>query len=494
MSVTLLTLAIFAVTAIFIYRHVRLGYKRGLSKTLITLAVLLFSALIGAALSPLLSGLIVEGIVLLLKFYNIYDTLIAPVAGYMSVILIVIKTFVSILVYLPVFFLLRLITALVIKLVYSIVVKKGEGRKPKYKSEDADDYVKREKSIAAAIGAISGVMLAIIVFMPLTCGLKTANSAVEVAQGLLGEEMFPETRETRSLKKYSKDASASVINILGGDALFDMTTRISYEGHTSCIDNELAAIEAVDVEQLMIEFSDTEGSTIDKIVAVEPLLNNINDTVVVKMLVIDVIKEVSLSWMDYEDYMGIPRPVLGEQKSMDRFLDSLLLVCSTTTFESYEANVTTLLNITKIVCEYEGLFATQDYQEFIKSFSESNALSRIEAELDSNPYMGRVEYAINDMLMSTIVSELNILDKYPESTKNELYKALAKVLNDTKDLSGSAKNVELTRRLTESFEAKGITVPDGISERIAEAMEQGVPSMDGKITAREVESYLNQYK
>ena len=156
--------------------------------------------------------------------------------------------------------------------------------------------------------------------------------------------------------------------------------------------------------------------------------------------------------------------------------------------------MTTLLNITKIVCEYEGLFATQDYQEFIKSFSESNALSRIEAELDSNPYMGRVEYAINDMLMSTIVSELNILDKYPESTMNKLYKALAKVLNDTKDLSGSAKTVELTRRLTESFEAKGITVPDGISERIAEAMEQGVPSMDGKITAREVESYLNQYK
>ena len=286
MSFTLLTLAIFAISAVFIYRHVRLGYKRGLSKTLITLAMLLFSALIGAAVAPLLAGLAVDGIVLLMKFYEVYDKLVEPVVAYMSAILLLARTVVSIIIYLPVFFIIRLLTAIVIKLIYQIIVRKEGIRKPKYKSEDEDDYVKRERSIAAAVGAISGVMLTIIVFMPLTCGLKTVNNAVDVAQGVMGEERFPDIPALDLLDKYSNDASGTVINTLGGKALFDMTTRISYNGQVSCIDNELDAIASVNIDMVMAAASDPDGSTTEKLVIFKPLLENMSNTVAVKMVVV----------------------------------------------------------------------------------------------------------------------------------------------------------------------------------------------------------------
>lgn len=502
MSFTLLTLAIFAVSAVFIYRHVRLGYKRGLSKTLITLAILLFSALISAAASPWIVSPVVdlganwvtsEAGVEMINEKGLQE-LYGFVQGYIPAIAIMLKSLLAIIVYLPVFFIVRLLTALVIKLIYQIIVRKEGIRKPKYKNEDEDDYVKRDRSIAAAVGAISGVMLSIIFFMPFTCGLKTVNNAVDVAQGLMGEEMFPDVPELKLLDKYSNDASGTVINSLGGKALFDMTTRISYGGEVSCIDDELEAVASVDVNSLMAAVSDPEGATIGKIVVVEPLLKNVSDTVAVKMIVVSVIKEASLTWLDYKDYMGIPRPDFGGQKSMDRFLDSMLIVCSDTTFESYDANITTLLNVARIVSDNEALFEIVDYNEFITSFADSNALTRIEAELDANPNMSRVRLAINDMLMSTVVNELHLADRFDDATKNALYKALADALNDVKDLSGPDKTAELTLKLTESFESRGITIPPEIGERIAEAMESGVPSKDGKITAREIETYLNMFK
>ena len=66
MSFTLLSVIILTITALIVYIEVRRGYKQGLSKSLINVALILFSAIIGLfdnseifAVAVLIVGLVV---------------------------------------------------------------------------------------------------------------------------------------------------------------------------------------------------------------------------------------------------------------------------------------------------------------------------------------------------------------------------------------------------------------------------------------------------
>jgi len=494
MSFTLLSIVILAITAAFVYRHVRLGYKRGLTKTLISLAILIFSALIATVLSSVLSSLMTDGVVVLLKTAELYEKLIEPMGGYVSVIMIVIKTVISLIIYIPVFFILRLVVAFIFRIVCTIVIRKKGGRIPQYLSENEDIYVKKEKNIGAAIGALSGVILSIIIFMPLIGGMKSVNNTVGIVGAITGKDKTEQVEALQMLDKYSNDFMGTVFDACGGGMLYDLTTRISYSGEVSCINNELEMIESIDTKALLASFKNPEVSATKKLTGIEPVLDAVNDTVVVKMVFVEFIKNASSTWLQHGEYMGIPRPSLGNHRAMEELLDSVLLVCSTTTFDTYDADVRTFMNIAKIVSENEKSFNESDYSTFIDTVVRSNLLQRIEDELDKNPHMANIKYAINDMIMCTIVTELDATEKYPESVKKELYKALANALTDTMSLSGSTKTVTLANQIVEDFKARGINIPDQISARVALAMSEGVAVKEGKITDKEVEIYLNSFR
>ena len=64
--------------------------------------------------------------------------------------------------------------------------------------------------------------------------------------------------------------------------------------------------------------------------------------------------------------------------------DSILYVCSTADINTYDEDLGTVLGLMEIIGDYDFLFATHDYETFMKVFVEGEALQRIEEELAKN--------------------------------------------------------------------------------------------------------------
>ena len=493
MSFTLLSVIILTITALIVYIEVRRGYKQGLSKSLINVALILFSAIIGAVLSSLAAGGLTELIMFIIEMAKMEETVIKFVGGYLPVILVAVKMILSLVLYLPVFFVFKISLGLLLKLVYGMIVKKTGYKLPHYLSEDEDVYVKKEKVIGAVLGSLSGMMISIILFMPLMGTLKSVSKVTLIAKDILGKETISSISELALVDKYSNDAVGTVYDACGGGALYDLATRISYSGQVSCLNKELDAFQNINIPGLVQNLSAPEGSVNDKLLALEPMLDSIHDSVVLRMFTVEIIKSASSAWLEYDDYLGLPRPDLGAQKAMDQFLNSILLVCSTTDFDHYDQDIRTLLNVAKIVGENSDAFNAGDYDSFIEAFIETKSLDRIEEELEKNPRTLTTGFALNDMIMSTIVSELNVVDKYSSTVKDQLYRSLADSLTDTMSLSGSSKTVTLTNQLIANFKDCGIEVPDEIGTRLALALSEGVATKDNKITEKEVKEYFDSF-
>jgi hypothetical protein len=87
--------------------------------------------------------------------------------------------------------------------------------------------VRHEKPIAAFVGALAGLVLVIVLFMPLTGILKTGDDIIDTVAEMTHNETIQQSTAARLLDHYGNDASGTVLRACGGNALYNMTARIS---------------------------------------------------------------------------------------------------------------------------------------------------------------------------------------------------------------------------------------------------------------------------
>ncbi len=492
MSFTLLSVAILVITAAIIYRQVRWGYKHGLSRSLINLAVLLSCAFFATVVSVFLVSILEEPITALMDETGLYKLLDKTFGIFTSAVIVIIRMLLSLVLYLPIFFICRGISAVMTKIIYALFVKKKRKKSPSYLSEDELHHVKKDKKLGAILGIVSGFILSVVVFTPLVGVLRSADDVLDIIESYADIPAIEDSEELELVGKYSDDISCTVISACGGGVLYDLSTRTVYDGQSTYLSREIEMIEKIDINKTKAELEGNGALNADTISKLEPLLNDVSGSVILKLMAVEVVKDASETWIDGGEYWGISRPSIGSHKAMDEFLNQILYACSTTTFESYDADLKTLLSIVDLFQKNEAVFKAADYSTLAHAMNEGGFLQQLEAELNKNPHMNLVSFAINDMIMDVLAEEIVDRGKYSDNARNLLYKEIASALSDTQGLSGSVRDVELANYLSESFSKFGVDVPDKLNGRVAEILSDKVATMDGRVTDKEVKKFIEE--
>lgn len=494
MSFSLLTVAILGIVAVFIYRQVRWGYKNGITRSLINLATLILCAIFGALASSALASFLEQLVFIGLGELGMMGGIEKLVGILLPAIHIILKMVLSLLLFIPIFLIMRFCVSIFFRTVQNVLVKKGNKKEPAYLSEDESLYVKKDKLVGGMIGVISGFMLSVIILSPAIGAVKSVNSLVGLANNYANfssEKKLGTVKEIELLDKYSNDAAATVIDACGGRALYDLATRVTSNGQSSCANREIEVIGSIDFHKMLAGMSGGAESGSDILVEVEPLLDSINESLILKHVVVDVIRDSSSAWVNGDKYLGMEKPSIGDSKPLNDIMNAMLKVCSTTTFSTYEADLTTLINTIKIFWDNSELLTSLEYEDRIKAVTNESFLSSVADEVKKNPRMEPVAIAVDSLITDIVAIEI-VNGGYTDEERNLLYKELAKSLSEAQGLSGSVYDITLSKSITEDFAQLGIYVPENAIGRIASDLSKNVPAMDGRVTDKEVKLFMEE--
>lgn len=498
MSFSLLTLVIFGITAAIIYKETRKGYKHGLSRSLINLATLIFCAVFSSIVSMWIAMGLGTFVMQMFQNMGMFRYLSEETSIFIGVFELLIKMILSVLLFLIVFYLLKGIVLRLVMLVVRIATGKfGRKKKlvksqPKYTSEEEAFYVKHDKKLGAVVGAVSGFVLAVIVFMPLTGILKSADEIADLVQTMTQSSEMEESKELQLLDKYANDASGNVLYSCGGKAIYNLTARTRMYGYSTSLNKELETFKSIDLVGLQKELQGAQGITKENSHLVETLLDDTRDSLALKIVMSQVLKHAAENWLERLPYLGIERPNIGSYYELDEFFDSLLFVCSTTTVETYDADIRTTLGLIAIFEENSVFFGERNYEGFMKAFVEGDTLKRIEDELYKNPHMNTVNLAIDDLIMNVLATELLDDSRYTFEQKAIFYKELAAIMSDSQGLDGSVQLVAIANGISDSFDSLGMYLPDSLETRMANIFTANLPSNE-QISEEHIEDLFAKY-
>lgn len=491
MTFTLLSLVIFGVVAIVIYKQASLGYKRGLTTSLIHLSVIVFSAVFAALISVLIATLSGGSLFSSLVRIFSFEKALSNFGSFSSVLEVIVKMIFSVVLYLPVFFLLKALVNFIAKRVICAFNRRKNDEQITYYSEDEVYHVKHEKNLGMVVGIISGFMLSVIVFMPLTGLLKSANDIVNVVSEMTDNSKIKESKGVQLLDKYANDFSGTVLNTCGGQVIYDLASRTSVEGQSSYLNKEIRILRSIDIMGIKDSLSEANGLTSENIGEIEEIVDKMEESLMLKLFMIDVLQNASKNWMENETYLGIPKPVLGDSPAFDSFMDAILFVCSTTTMDTCDDDISTMINIMNIFGDYDALLGNADYDSVMSEFIEKDGLNRIEDELYKNPHMSSVHMAIDNLLIELIAEEITEI-KYSNEIRDRLYKGIAASLNDTRGLTGSVKMSALSNGISDEFDKSGLIIPDNINDKLANILYQNIASENGSVTESDVKKFFEE--
>lgn len=493
MSFTVLSIVILLITAAIIFRHVRMGYKKGMSKALIHLGVLLFTAVFSTVVSVLLAKFAGHLIFTAFGETGVIAELKSSVGFLFGVLELLSTMILSVILYIPVFYIMKLLVKLLVGAIIKLVAKKSKKPKqePEYMSEDAPFYVRHDKKIGAIVGAISGFLVTIVVFMPLTGLLKTSGDVVDFVMELTQKEDEGSPEVLQLLDRYSNDASSTVLQACGGRVLFDLTARTGVEGQSTCLNHEIKALRDLNLMERKDEITG-DGLTLEATQALDAFVQDGKNSLCLRVMTADLLKELSASWVDHRPFLGIDRPSFGNNRALDRFFDSLFSVCATTSIETYDQDIGTVIHLLQIFLGDEVNLDLNDYDAFKRFMDEQNGLQRIKNELNKNPRMSTVNMAMDDMIMSTLATEIDS-SKYTAEQKSTFYKGIASILNDTNGLEGADRNAAIANGIAERFADHGAELPENLEELVAETIATRFADTE-TVTEQDVEEYFAEYQ
>ena len=493
MSFTSLSILIPIVLALITYFQVRKGYKRGMTRSLVQLGVIVGCAFFAALVSVAVSVPVTDALNDFFYEIGLYESIEELLGSAYDAVIIILRMIVSLTLYLPAFWVLRL----TISIITAIFVRCCIGKRRKndsYISENADFLERNDKVLGAAVGGVIGFLLTVIVLMPFAGVVKATGELITVAQTLAGEEEAEDDEVTAELKAYANDFSLNVIDVCGGRLLFDLTARTTMYGRTTCFNKEVEAVKAIDIDEVTDVFSRIGYADDKSISDVREFLDKVDESFILKAIMLSGFTEASAAWLRGDSYMDTPRPDFGTNFAVVEFLNELLYVCSGSTFETIDADIDTLMNLSKIFYDRVNVFDTDEYSLVIDELMLRGTADRIRAVLSENPHMRPVLYSVDDLIMSVVTDEIKNTMKYSEEDREVLYEEFASILNETAGLRGSVRLNMVTEQVRGELDAYGLYIPEHLDSTIAELLINGVDGgSDGNVRYEDVATFFDAY-
>lgn len=490
MHFTSLSAVVIFVMILTVFKYAVSGYKKGLSKALIGLGATLFAVFFGAVVSIWLVGLFGDGVLEWVKEYAFYYDLCDLIMGYEEVLDLVVKMVFTLIAYLPVFYILRSLFLLVV----FIFMKKKSHDKSRagkgYYKECEDYYVKKNKTIAAAVGMLGGFIISVVCLSPLSGGMRAASAILDFAENLSGSEELSEDEVVSSIHYFADDYCLASVGGMGGNMLFNFATTVGNGDERTNLYRELDALANIDIELLEKVISDI-GNGKKSTRSLNKVIEMIESSRIIEMIFAEMISSAADSWLEDEDYLGMEKPRFGDHRAIDSFVNELLYVCKSTNTETVSADITTLVNVSNLFAVHDDIYSG-DYESIAGILWNDGLVDDIRAELSKNPHMNTALMAVDDIVMTVIAEEIVDID-YSEIDREVLYSEIASILTSTADKSGTQRVTAVTAIVQESLYDYGIQVPDDINEDIARKLVEEIEVYDGMVTIDNVREFFDGY-
>lgn len=494
MTVTLLSATILGIISLFIYTNAKNGYKKGLTKSLIDLSVVLLSVFACVLVSITLSFLLVDLSMWVMKLIGVYDRVMELVGGYMGAISVMARILFSLLLYVPLFFVLRSVLNTVLALILhrvskNKVTKKGNGG---YSSENELFHVKHDKSLGVMVGAISGFLIAIVFLTPWIGTLKMADQVLETVEELPRQAYITEEHVDLA-HKYANDVSVSFVYVCGGGLLYDLAARTTVYDHTISLCDEVDLLCNLNFDLILDEEFNFLSPTAEDIDRIDNFFDDMNRSSIMKLLSMEAFRQTMLTWESGSSSFGFVKPQLNGYGAVNEFLDMVFFTCSKTDYEYFEADIDTMMNLLRIFLECGDLPQSANYEEVIAILEENNTIQRVDEEIQKNPHMSLLGGAIDDMFMSIVATEVYEVGSLDVAAQTIFYEELSEALNSTKLLNGSVKMVALTNHISESFGDYGVYVPESLNNKLAEILDEKTEGFVDELTQEQIKELFDSY-
>ncbi len=481
---------------------------RGLSKSVIRVSMVLFSAVAAVVTCLVLKGLLPpaeEAVILLennlgligrffgsnavttieelLPFAEISPTLVELVVQLIGALL-------APLLCLLLFFVYSLLTLLI----YSIVTLIFR------RSLKASDAQKSHPRLAAAgLGLAQGLVIAAILFLPLSAYL---NLGTPVINTLVEENVLdgndPVIQTVQSVVVEIDEApTMTVYRVVGGKLMSSSLMKMDIADMDVKLEEEVESITLLAGHVLQLTKSQPAAYGEREAEILRAIGEAFDDSKLITPIAADVLFAASTAWMNDEAFLNMEKPDMGESNDLfEPFLDALLEVVNEDTEISQllQGDVKTIAEMAAILSAH-GVFAKiENPDELLTVLSGGDVVKPLVKELGNNRSMKRLIPEMTNLGVRAIGKTLNIpqnTDVVYASFTNEV----ATELNRLGSNPDAQQIKDFSVNLGTSFDEAGILVDGEVLEVYATGMIHDLveSNQSGEVTNKDVEAFFLLY-
>ena len=498
MSISLFSVAIFALFATVLAIEIYKGAKKGLVHALISLGTNFAAVLSAVLVTPLLSYMMVSLIeknwLRYLPFYNTYAKLIERFDSARELAVAVVSMAVGLLIFWAVYVLFRSLFKIIFGIAHKMFVKRTHDDVG-YCREPQSLFYRKDKLFGGIVGAISAVLLTMVMIAPFMGVLDTVDRAYSIVE-VIGDDILTKARidknEFRNLRKYKNDICGKTLYELGGKLIYRQITS------TTVYDEKVYLLDELDaVHDVAVLFKDTykviiepDGASADDAEKIRELGECIGELTLTRGLLADLLSEGASSWVNGEKYMGVAKPKLHALVSQP--FDDMLKVCAETDEQSISYNLRTVFNLYALVIDTDLLHI--DFGDFESAFNfvnDTGIIERINEEISHNKYMKHIR--LTSVTMAAVAQQLNG-SALSEEQYNDLSSGLASAVNSVNGRgygTHEEKVGALSTYAKDYIQDAGVDVPDSVVEAVAEELLAELP--EGDVTAEDIKRVFDKY-
>lgn len=492
MSFTLISgaMIILAITALTV--NAVKGHTQGLHKSLMRLARVLIATFSAIAVSFFLSDIAVNFMFKYISRIKTYKNLVAELPSIEGIVKAYIDAAITPLFFLAVFVVAYILVNIISAIIYRIKYKKLTAN-VHYDAEDAPWYVRNSKPLGAIVGGLTGLFMASIIIAAIFGTLKLTVKTIDTVNSneTLSSTVKIPSQITEELRKYSNDLPTNVIYYCGGNLVYKISAASTLNGNRFAIDREIKGIDVAltDAMEVLPVLNNLASITPEQRQKVLALSYDIGKSETLKAISADFMSSASTKWLEGEEFMDMAMPKVGNV--IEPIVGNILYACKSTTAETAEVDIDTLLQVYIIISENK-LLESGNYEELILHFSENDVIDEICSVLEANPRMKYIAKAVKNVTMNTVASAINAF-KYDIAQYDMLMVNLADSLNNMDGLTSEQKVSLMTENAMQYINDYGIEMPESIAKVTAEQLISELSNENGRVTPQRLQVLFDSY-
>lgn len=351
--------------------------------------------------------------------------------------------------------------------------------------------------VAAGMGAVQGIIIIAILFIPVSCYLSIAQPTINelVAQDVLPAD-DPIVVQTQDV--VNNMDSSFVLNtyrVLGGRALSNSVMSMRVAGMNVKVSEELSSF--ITLAQQALELSKTEVSNYgeEQAVIINSIGDSFADSKLLAPIVGDIIYAATDAWLNGESFINIERPSMGESgEIMEPMITALLEILHNDAKEALllQADVKTTAELVSLLAR-NGVFANLSDTNALLTALGGDAVSSMVTTLGNNNSMKRLIPEFMNLGVRAIGQVLGV----PADTSavhDNFMTTVANTLNDVRELPDQDRIQTLSAKLTTAFDTAGVDIDEQVVDLYSAAMLRDLVDPNAnEVTAADVQAFFVLY-